>query len=1008
MKQILNRSIALVAIGLLFRTLSAQQQIVEGRLTLAQQTVLTSGGDASGSGGTFSYSVGLISYSSLSASSGMVAQGIQQSYNSPALTTAGSSAVTTNSASVSATLISDGGDPVTVSGFCWSTSSQNPTLSDSYSSDGAASGTFSSSLTGLTPGTTYYVRAYATNAIGTSYGNRISFTPLVLGSLADVTKTYGDAAFALTKPTSASPGAFTYSSSNTNVATVSGNRVSIVGAGSATITATQAASGGYGSVQTSASLTVDKANQVLTLSPLPNQQPLNTFSSIDLTASSSAGLTPVISLGAGSAALLNGSNQLVSIGATGSVTVVLNQAGNTNYNSASLSQSFDVVKTNQLITFSSLSNSYYGDAAFALSGSSNSALSVSYTSSNPAVASISGNTVSIVGVGTTNITASQSGDGNYNPAPDVLQSFSVLQAGATVNATTALSGIGFDVALSGGNILSEGGSTVTARGVCWSTNVHPTVALATKTTNGTGSGSFSSSISGLSSATTYYVRAYATNSVGTTYGPELNFTTNILVATTKNTDALPACTTCDVTVESTGTLNVNTELVAQNLTLKADNNSSFSASVGNGITVNGNLRYVKTMDRIQWYFISFPCDVPLSDITDAATGESLGTLGVDWFVNYYDGESRVANLGTVSNWKDITDTKLIAYKGYIFGLKDGLGTVDVAFNLSKSLIESETSKSVPVVAYGITSSVGANHKGWNLVGQPYLSRYSGNNASVNYMVFPSAVNNGQTYDVVYKDDGGRVIDPFTSYFVQAGNNQDIPFDIAGRQLAPASVKVNEYDRTIFTLTTPTGSDNTSLIMDDAQSADYQIGQDMEKWIGTGTTKPQLYTQLGSINYAFNSLPASSVVNLPLSFYSKSGGTSILSLDASQAPGIACVYLTDKVTGVTTDLKSSTYSFTAASGTVNTRFVVNVKKVATAIQTIQTGNGATISTVNGKLILSGITENTDIRIYDAVGRMVVSKTLTDNLTEIPFAVTGVYVIRLHEGEKTQTYKLIIKK
>jgi uncharacterized protein (TIGR02145 family) len=85
-------------------------------------------------------------------------------------------------------------------------------------------------------------------------------------------------------------------------------------------------------------------------------------------------------------------------------------------------------------------------------------------------------------------------------------------------------------AISGGTISSDGGSAVSARGVCWSTSPGPTVALATKTSNGSGTGGFTSNISGLSKNTTYYVRAYATNTVGTAYGNEISFTTlNLLV-----------------------------------------------------------------------------------------------------------------------------------------------------------------------------------------------------------------------------------------------------------------------------------------------------------------------------------------------------------------------------------------------------------------------------------------------------------------------------------------------
>jgi exo-beta-1,3-glucanase (GH17 family) len=79
-------------------------------------------------------------------------------------------------------------------------------------------------------------------------------------------------------------------------------------------------------------------------------------------------------------------------------------------------------------------------------------------------------------------------------------------------------------AICGGIITDDGSSEVTARGVCWSTG-HPTVADKI-TIDGSGAGSFTSNISGLNGASKYYVRAYATNSVGTAYGNEVSFTTN--------------------------------------------------------------------------------------------------------------------------------------------------------------------------------------------------------------------------------------------------------------------------------------------------------------------------------------------------------------------------------------------------------------------------------------------------------------------------------------------------
>ena len=90
--------------------------------------------------------------------------------------------------------------------------------------------------------------------------------------------------------------------------------------------------------------------------------------------------------------------------------------------------------------------------------------------------------------------------------------------------TTAISNIDKNTATGGGNVTADGGATVTARGICWSTSQNPTIS-GNHTTDGTGTGSFTSSITGLTANTTYYVRAYATNSAGTAYGEEVSFTT---------------------------------------------------------------------------------------------------------------------------------------------------------------------------------------------------------------------------------------------------------------------------------------------------------------------------------------------------------------------------------------------------------------------------------------------------------------------------------------------------
>ncbi len=79
--------------------------------------------------------------------------------------------------------------------------------------------------------------------------------------------------------------------------------------------------------------------------------------------------------------------------------------------------------------------------------------------------------------------------------------------------------------VSGGNVTSEGEASIVSKGVCWSTQPNVFLTSTNFTSEGTGSGLFSSSVSGLTPNTTYYLRAYAVNSVGTAYGNEITFTT---------------------------------------------------------------------------------------------------------------------------------------------------------------------------------------------------------------------------------------------------------------------------------------------------------------------------------------------------------------------------------------------------------------------------------------------------------------------------------------------------
>jgi hypothetical protein len=139
---------------------------------------------------------------------------------------------------------------------------------------------------------------------------------------------------------------------------------------------------------------------------------------------------------------------------------------------------------------------------------------------------------------------------NYDIYAQNVSSDGLLGATTPTVTTTSITNILNTSATSGGNVTSDVGASVTARGVCWSTSPNPTIANS-KTTNGTGTGAFTSNITGLSLGTTYYVRAYATNSMGTSYGSSSSFTTtrmpSVVTVSIDNIDFTTATVSANVT-----------------------------------------------------------------------------------------------------------------------------------------------------------------------------------------------------------------------------------------------------------------------------------------------------------------------------------------------------------------------------------------------------------------------------------------------------------------------------
>jgi len=395
----------------------------------------------------------------------------------PTLTTSAVTDITINSCTSGGLITKDGGAAVTARGVCWATTS-NPT-SGSHSSNGTGTGSFTSEITGLTPNTLYHVKAYATNKVGTAYGTEVTFTttPIVLATLTTTIVS------AVTLTTAVSGG---------NVTADGGGAVTARGVCWATTTAPTITN----------SLTTDGTGTGSFTSNLTLLLPATTYY-VRAYATNSAGTAY------GNEILFTTDPIAVPVLTTTfatSITLTSAISGGTITSNGGAS-----------ITASGICWALTPNPVVTDSHTTDGTASGSFPSS---MTGLSAGTTYYVRAYATNSAGTAYGN-------DV--SFTTTSTSASL--TTAVpSSITLTTAVSGGTIISNGGAAITVSGICWATTQNPVV-TDSHTTDGTLTGSFPSTMTGLSAGTTYHVRAYATNSNGTAYGNDLSFTTTTTTAT---------------------------------------------------------------------------------------------------------------------------------------------------------------------------------------------------------------------------------------------------------------------------------------------------------------------------------------------------------------------------------------------------------------------------------------------------------------------------------------------
>lgn len=237
--------------------------------------------------------------------------------------------------------------------------------------------------------------------------------------------------------------------------------------------------------------------------------------------------------------------------------------------------------------------------------------------------------------------------------------------------TSAISNITVTSASGGGNAISDGGATITAKGICYSQWGTPTID-SSHTSDGSGTGSFTSSLTGLTGGTTYYVRAYATNSVGTAYGDQVSFGTPITYYNKADAD-ISLASNWGTSSDGSGTSPV--DFSGMSATYNVINTG---ATLGSALTISATGSKIVVGDGTNAIALTIPSAYPFAGTVDVAnnatlnlqttSGLTLGTLNAGSTVNY-DGSNTLtviaASYGNLGSTNDAGASRTLSTSGTI-------------------------------------------------------------------------------------------------------------------------------------------------------------------------------------------------------------------------------------------------------------------------------------------------------------------------------------------------------
>ncbi len=233
-------------------------------------------------------------------------------------------------------------------------------------------------------------------------------------------KIYGDQSFQVTATASSK---LPVSFSASGACTIAGNVVTLTGAGSCSVTASQDGDSSYNpAAPVTRTFNIAKADQSITFPALSGKK----FGDADFTVSATSSSNLTVSITSSTPGVCTIAGNTVTLSGAGNCTLTAEQAGDANFNAAKpVSQTFTVAKASQAIDFPAITDKTTGESPFTISATATSGLPVGFTSETPGVCTVFNSTVTLTKAGACTLAAMQAGDNNYLPAPNVSQTFQV-------------------------------------------------------------------------------------------------------------------------------------------------------------------------------------------------------------------------------------------------------------------------------------------------------------------------------------------------------------------------------------------------------------------------------------------------------------------------------------------------------------------------------------------------------------------------------------------------------